>query len=91
MFRNFVHDNIPSGYRLGVDYVRQLNWILLFSLMKTGKKKSKAFAGVAFVNRNQVLGGVCNWEIDDMCVYHNFFRNSKVLICWETVEKVQKW
>jgi hypothetical protein len=34
--------------------------------MKTDKKKSRAIAGAAFVNRDQVLGGGCNCEIADI-------------------------
>jgi hypothetical protein len=36
--------------------------MLLYVLMETNKKKSRAIAGAAFVNRDQVLGGGCNWE-----------------------------
>jgi hypothetical protein len=40
--------------------------------MKTDKKKSRAIAGAAFVNRDQVLGGGCNCEIADMPKKHNY-------------------
>jgi hypothetical protein len=34
--------------------------------MKTNKKKSRAIAGAAFVNQDQVSGGRCNWQIADI-------------------------
>jgi hypothetical protein len=33
--------------------------------------------GAAFVNRDQVLGGGCKWEIADMRKYHNFSEGFK--------------
>ncbi len=40
-------------------------------------KKSRAIAGAAFVNWDQVLCGGCNWGIADMRIYHNFSEGSK--------------
>jgi len=45
--------------------------------MKTNKKKIRAIAGAAFVNRDQVLGSGCNWGIADMQKYHNFSEGIK--------------
>jgi hypothetical protein len=44
------------------------------------QKKSRAIAGAAFINRDQVLGGGSKCEIADMRIYHSFFRGSKVVI-----------
>lgn len=35
-------------------------------------------AGAAFVNRDQVLVGGCNWGIADMRIYHNFSEGFKI-------------
>jgi hypothetical protein len=45
--------------------------------METNKKKSRATAGATFGNRDQVLGGGCNWGIADMRIYHNFWEEFK--------------
>jgi len=45
--------------------------------MEADKKKSRAIAGAAFANRDQVLGGGCDWEIADIRKYHNFSEGFK--------------
>jgi hypothetical protein len=45
--------------------------------MKTDKKKSRAIASAAFVNRDQVLGGGCNCEIADIKRISQVFRSFK--------------
>jgi len=46
-------------------------------LIKADKRKCRAIAGAAFVSRDQVLGGGCNWGIADMRKYHNFSEGFK--------------
>ena len=46
--------------------------------MEGQTKKSRAIAGAAFVNRDQVLDGGCNCEIADMRIYHNFSEGFKI-------------
>jgi hypothetical protein len=41
-------------------------------LIKTNKKRNRTIAGAAFVNRDQVLGGGCDWGIADMPKKHKY-------------------
>ena len=51
----------------------------LFALSIKARKQKKAEPLLALPssNRNQVLGGGCNWGIADMRIYHNFWEGFK--------------
>jgi hypothetical protein len=85
---NIKHER---GYLLSVSLFSEVSLTALFALsFKAGlytfdlhptspckNKKSRAVAGAAFVNRDQVLGDGCNLESADIRIYHNFSEGFK--------------